>query len=220
MSSELEIVIVDDASTDGSGALADKLALAHPEIKVIHHLINRKLGGSLRSGFAAASKEWILYMDSDLPIKMDDALDAIPLTEQANVIIGWRKCRAESRRRALMSKVYNHMVRRIFDLRVRDVNFSFKFFRREMLDRIFLTSEGSFIDAELLLEMKRVGAQFAEIGLNYYPRVTGTSTLGSNRELLRYRMEAHGRAVHDLSGERRRLWLERLDQSSSEVSIS
>jgi len=47
---DLEIVVVDDASTDGCGALADSLALKHPELKVIHNERNRKLGGTLRTG--------------------------------------------------------------------------------------------------------------------------------------------------------------------------
>ena len=96
-------------------------------------------------------------MDSDLPIRMDDASNAVPLTDEADLVIGWRKSRAESWRRDVFSRIYNWMIRRLFGLHVRDVNFAFKLFRRELLDRILLTSEGSFIDAELLLEMKRIG---------------------------------------------------------------
>jgi glycosyltransferase involved in cell wall biosynthesis len=224
---ELEIVIVDDASTDGCGAIAEQLALDHPEVKVLHHSVNRKLGGALKTGFAAATKEWVLYIDSDLPIKMDDTLNAVPLTDKANVVIGWRKSRAESWRRILLSGIYNWIIRRFFCLHVRDVNFAFKLVRRELLDDILLTSEGSFIDAELLLEMKRIGAQIAEIGMDYYPRVAGVSTLASNHvvfvmlgEMFRYRMEAHGRTTDNFGGKRRRLWFEQRDQSGNRVSIS
>ena len=154
---KIEVIVVDDASTDGCGAIADTLAERHPEVHVIHHKRNRKLGGSLQTGFNAATMEWVLYMDSDLPIKMDDALNAVPLTDEADVVIGWRKSRAESWRREFISKVYNWMIRTMFDLHVTDVNFAFKLFRREFLDQIILTSEGSFIDAELLLEMQRGG---------------------------------------------------------------
>jgi glycosyltransferase involved in cell wall biosynthesis len=224
---ELEIVIVDDASTDGCGEIADQLALDHPEVRVRHHPVNRKLGGALKTGFAAATKEWVLYIDSDLPIRMDDALNAIPLTEEADVIIGWRKSRAESWRRTVMSGIYNWMIRGLFDLHVRDVNFAFKLVRRELLDRILLTSEGSFIDAELLLEMKRIGAQITEIGMDYYPRVAGVSTLASNHvifvilgEMFRYRMEAHGRTADNFGGKRRRLWFEQRNQSRNRISIS
>lgn len=69
---DFEIVVVDDASIDGCGELADQLALVHPELRVIHQPVNRKLGGTLRTGFAEARKDSILYMDSDLPLDFDD----------------------------------------------------------------------------------------------------------------------------------------------------
>lgn len=227
MASELEVIVVDDASTDGCGGIADRLADEHPEVRVIHHLYNRKLGGALKTGFAATTKEWVLYMDSDLPIHMDDALLAVPLTERADIVIGWRKSRAESRRREIISWVYNRMIRYFFNLYVTDVNFAFKLFKQSFLDRILLTSEGSFIDAELLLEMKREGARFAELGLDYYPRVAGVSTLASNsviikilREMISYRLEAYGRSTDNFSGERRRLWLEQRSEPGDRVSVS
>lgn len=224
---DLEIVIVDDASTDGCGGIADRLADEHPEVKVLHHAHNRKLGGSLKTGFDAATKEWILYMDSDLPIRMDDALQAVPLTDNADIVIGWRKSRAESKKREVMSKIYNNMIRIFFNLHVIDVNFAFKLFDRSFYKNSLITSEGSFIDAELLLEMQRNGARFAELGMDYYPRVAGVSTLASNSvvlkilvEMIKYRVEAYGKTAENFSGERRRLWAERRDKSRDFSSVS
>jgi glycosyltransferase involved in cell wall biosynthesis len=182
---DIEIIVVDDASTDGSGGIIDRLADEHREVRAIHHKRNRKLGGALKTGFAVATKEWVLYMDSDLPVRMNEVLQAAALSNNADIVIGWRILRAESRWREFMSRVYNGMIRCFYGLRVRDVNFAFKLFRRSFLDRITLRSEGSFIDAELLLEMKRAGARFAEIGMHYYPRVAGKSTLGSPRVVLK-----------------------------------
>ena len=179
MTDDLEIVVVDDASTDGCGALADKLALAHPEVKVMHHAKNRKLGGSLRTGFAAATKDWVLYIDSDLPIQMDDALTALPPAETADMVIGNRHGRAEGIKLEVMSFVYNRLIRMLFGLSVRDVNFAFKLFRRAILEQITLQSEGSFIDAELLIETHNAGFAIAEIPLRYYERTAGVSTLAS-----------------------------------------
>lgn len=179
ITSNLEIVVVDDASTDGCGALADTLALTHPEMRVIHHQKNRKLGGSLRTGFAAATKDWVLYIDSDLPIQMDDALAATPSTQNADMVIGNRQGRAEGPKREIMSWVYNRLIRVLFGLSVRDVNFAFKLFRRAILEQITLQSEGSFIDAELLIETHNAGFTIAEIPLRYYERTAGVSTLAS-----------------------------------------
>ena len=132
----VEVVVVDDASTDGCGEIADRLAREHPEVQIVHHPCNRKLGGALRSGFAAARHAWILYMDSDLPIKMDDALQALPLAENADIVIAWRISRAESKRREVMSWVYNRLIRWGMGLRVRDVNFAFKLFKRSYYQKI------------------------------------------------------------------------------------
>ncbi len=180
ITSDLEIVIVDDASTDGCGALADQLARRHPELKVVHHAKNRKLGGALRTGFAAATKDWMLYIDSDLPIQMDDALKAVPLTADADMVIGNRQGRAEGPKREIMSFVYNRLIRVLFGLKVRDVNFAFKLFRRAILEQITLQSEGSFIDAELLIETHKAGFTIAELPMRYYERTAGVSTLASS----------------------------------------
>ncbi len=219
MTPDLEIIVVDDASTDGSGALIDHIAAEHPQVHPIHHPVNRRLGGALKTGFAAASKEWIVYIDSDLPIRMDDAPKAVLLTEKADVVIGWRKSRAESWRRSILSWGYNHLIRFAFDLQVRDVNFAFKLFRRSLYKRSLLISEGSFIDAELLLEVQRQGAYIAEIGLDYYPRVAGESKLASFAvilkilsEMFQYRVTRYGKVSENLGSKRRRLWLEQTNQ--------
>ncbi len=200
MAPQLEIIVVDDASTDGCGALADELARRHPEMVALHHPVNRKLGGALRTGFAAATQEWVLYIDSDLPIDMTNALRALPLTQSADMVIGNRQGRAEGPRREMMSWVYNRLIRVVFGLNVHDVNFAFKLFRRAVLEQITLQSEGSFIDAELLIETQKAGFRIAELPLQYHPRVAGVSTLASGgvvvtilREMLSYARAASRR---------------------------
>jgi len=177
-----EIVVVDDASSDGTGALAEELAREDPRIKVVHNSSNRKLGGSLRAGYAAASKELVLYTDADLPFDLQELGRAVRLLEyqQADVLAAYRFDRtSEGLLRTLYSIVYNLLIRALFGLRIKDVNFSFKLFRRELLDRIPLKSEGSFIDAEFLIRARRAGANIIQIGVDYFPRSRGISTLSS-----------------------------------------
>jgi len=99
------------------------------------------------------------------------------MIEEADMVIGYRLMRTESLRRKFQSKIYNWLIRLMFGLKVKDVNFAFKLFKREIIQKITLQSEGSFIDAELLIEAKRLGYKIKEIGLMYYPRAAGVSTL-------------------------------------------
>lgn len=194
---DYEIIIVDDASTDSSGAIADRLAAEDRHVRVVHHPVNRKLGGALKTGFAAARKEYILYMDSDLPIRMDEVPPAFGPLKGSDMVIGYRLDRPDGIRRKILSFVYNSMVRALFGLKVRDVNFSFKLFKRSILMDIWLESEGSFIDAELLLETKRHGYTIAEHGFHYRPREAGESTLSGMPIILKIfkEMDAYRRRL-------------------------
>jgi glycosyltransferase involved in cell wall biosynthesis len=175
-----EIVIVNDGSTDATGTLADRLATTNSQVRVVHHAHNRGLGGALATGFHAANGEILAYCDSDLPFDMQTLKAAYTLmqAEQADVVAGYRLGReGEGFRRKLYSVVYNRLIRTLFGLRVRDVNFSLKLFRRALIERDGFHSTGSFIDAEILLRAHRYGFRIAQLGVDYTPRTRGISTL-------------------------------------------
>src|SRR5438067_5670118 len=96
---DYEIVIVDDASVDASPRIVAERAAENPRIRMLRHEKNRKLGGALRTGFAAATKDVVLYMDADLPFDPDvlgRALRAMHVTG-ADVIAGYRHDRTMER---------------------------------------------------------------------------------------------------------------------------
>jgi glycosyltransferase involved in cell wall biosynthesis len=179
---DFEILVVDDASTDRSPDLVRRAAAGDPRIKVIRHPVNRKLGGSLKTGFAAASKGLVLYMDADLPFDPQDigrAIRALELT-RADMIAGYRLDRTtEGWLRTVYSYLYNFLIGVLFGWPHRDINFSFKLMRREVIEAIELRSEGSLIDAELVVKAKNLGFVIQQIGLDYFPRSRGRSTLSS-----------------------------------------
>ena len=74
---DYEIIVIDDKSTDRTGEIADAMAAADPRVRVIHHERNRKLGGSMKTGFAAATGDLVLYTDADLPFDMHDLPRAV-----------------------------------------------------------------------------------------------------------------------------------------------
>jgi glycosyltransferase involved in cell wall biosynthesis len=179
---DYEILIVDDASTDGSARIVNEAAALNPRIRMIRHAVNRKLGGSLKTGYSATSKELVLYMDADLPFDPDvigRAIRALDVTG-ADMIAGYRLDRtSEGFRRTLYSYVYNALIGVLFGWPHRDINFSFKLMRRRVLEAIELKSEGSLIDAELIVKAKNHGFAIQQMGLDYFPRIRGQSKLSS-----------------------------------------
>lgn len=178
----VEIVAVDDGSTDGTGALLDALAEADRRIHPVHHGVNRGLGAALRSGFEAADGEWVFYTDADLPVDpavCERALRAAALHD-ADIVSCYRLDRTgEGLRRAVLSAGYNAAVRVVTRLSLRDVNFAAKLVRRSAVIEHLPTSDSLFFDAELLARAQRHGATVQQIGVDYFVRSRGTSTLSS-----------------------------------------
>jgi len=183
-----EIIIVDDASTDSSARIVTRLAAADPHIRVLHHEKNRKLGGTLRTGFAAATMDLVFYMDADIPFDPDvlgRAIRAMELTD-ADMIAAYRHDRTmEGFKRGLYTLVYNGLIGVLFGWPHRDINFSFKLMKRSVLEAIELKSEGSLIDAELVVKAKNRGFTIQQMGIDYFPRTRGQSNLGSFKVVLK-----------------------------------
>lgn len=190
---DYELIIVNDASTDDTGKIADKLAANDPRVRVVHHDVNRKLGGSMKTGFAAAEGDLVLYTDADLPFDMHDVHRAIRLLRyyDADIVSAYRFDRTgEGYIRTVYSFFYNMLVRVLFGVRMRDINFAFKICRTRIFEHVNLKSEGSFIDAELMVRAKKLGYTVIQFGTDYFPRTRGVSTLSSPRVIVKILRES------------------------------
>lgn len=190
--SGFEIVLVDDASTDGTAEICDSLAATRDEVVVRHHERNRTLGATLRTGFEAASGDYLIYTDADLPFDLGELHKAFRLLRyyDADLICAYRFSRAgEGLTRLVYSHAYNLLIRCAFGLKVRDVNFAAKVLKREVIDKVELESEGSFIDAELLVRAASAGFDTIQFGVDYFPRRHGQSTLSSPTTIWRMLLE-------------------------------
>ncbi len=179
---DYELIVVDDASTDRTAAIADRLADEDERVRVVHHARNRKLGGAIKTGFATASGDVILYTDADLPFDMAELPRAVRLLREydADIVSAYRFDRTgEGYLRSIYTFVYNLLIRTLFDVKARDINFAFKLCRARVFDHVELRSEGSFIDAELVIRATRLGYEMLQFGVDYFPRTRGVSTLSS-----------------------------------------
>lgn len=190
-----EIVVVDDASTDRTVELLERLGREVDFLRTIRLPVNTRFAGALKRALLEATGEVLFYTDADLPIDMADLRAALPLLEGADVVAGYRLNRDEGLLRAINSYGYNLLISSLFDLGVRDVNFAFKLFRREVIAAVDAKSDSSFIDAEILLEARRKGFNITQTSVRYHPRVAGVSTLSGAgivarcaRDALAYRL--------------------------------
>ncbi|MGH2357423.1 MAG: glycosyltransferase family 2 protein [Candidatus Limnocylindria bacterium] len=200
----VEVLVVDDGSTDRTPALADALAAADARV-VIHHQPNRGYGGALKAGFANARGSLICFSDGDLQFDLSEMRLLLERLDDArrpvDAVIGYRIKRRDPPHRIFIAKTYNAVVSLAFGLRVRDIDCAMKLFRREVFDGLRLDSDGPFLSAELLIKLRARGGRMAQVGVNHYPRMAGTNTGASFRKILR--------TLRDLARLRRALWFDR-----------
>jgi glycosyltransferase involved in cell wall biosynthesis len=184
----IEVLIVDDGSTDRTAELADDLAAADPRVRV-HHQPNRGYGGALRAGFEHASGELIGFSDGDLQFDLAEMSRLLERLDEAgrpvDVVIGYRIKRRDPPHRIFIAKTYNAIVSALFGLRVRDIDCAMKLLRREVFEGLRLDTDSPFLSAELLIKLRARGERIAQVGVNHYPRAAGTNTGASFRKILR-----------------------------------
>lgn len=208
----LQILVVDDGSPDGTGGVADALASAHRgRVSVLHRTGPRGLGLSYIDGMQAALRTdatHICQMDADLshnPLDIPRLLDA---SASADLVIGSRYVtggRVENwpHRRILMSTVANLYVRAITRLRVRDCTSGFRCWRREAVERLPLDrilSNGYAFLVELTWEAAFAGCHIAELPITFVDRREGASKISSTvlveSVIMPWRLAIRGRRRH------------------------
>ena len=195
---EIEVVIIDDGSTDGTGKIADGLSSRDSRIRVVHHPVNKGYGAALKSGFNAARLDWVFYSDSDGQFDLSEVALLLPFTADFDAIIGYRTQRSDHAVRKVNTLILAVLVRAVFKLHVRDVDCAFKLVRRRCLEDIGpLSSDGAMISTELLVKLQRAGARVAEVGVSHYPRTAGKPS-GANPKVI-------ARALRELISLRRSL---------------
>jgi glycosyltransferase involved in cell wall biosynthesis len=179
-----EVVIVDDGSPDRSGEIADALARENPSVRVIHHPRNLGYGAAVRTGLAACRYEFICMTDGDDEYEVDDFRKLLRLRDSYDLVITFRYKRIYSGRRILMSKVYNALLRFLFDTRFRDVSTGLRLVRKSVVDDLALEAESPFIGAEIAIKTMFKGYRVGEAGIQTFPRRFGKGSSTTFRNVL------------------------------------
>lgn len=182
---DVEVIIVNDGSSDGTAAAADQLAAEYPQVKAVHHLQNRGYGAALQSGFAAATKDFVFYTDGDGQFDVNELPALLPLIETSDIVSGYRLNRQEGTLRKLNAWAWGKLVCFVFHLKLKDIDCAFKLYKRRIFDEIELCSTGALIDTEILARAQRRGYTITQIGVHHYPRTAGEATGANLKVILR-----------------------------------
>ncbi|MBL8104285.1 MAG: glycosyltransferase family 2 protein [Anaerolineales bacterium] len=176
VSNDFEIVVVNDGSADYTTTVLDEMRNRYPELRIIHHPVNKGYGAALRSGFKAATKDWVFYTDGDSqynPLELPLLVSA--LHEGADAANGYKLSRNDSILRTIIGRAYHNLVKIFFGIRIRDVDCDFRLIPRRILNEIELESVSGAICLEMVKKIEDAGYVFAEVPVNHYSRKYGVS---------------------------------------------
>lgn len=187
-----EVIIVNDGSKDRTAAIADRLAAEIPQVRVVHHPVNRGYGAALQSGFRAAAKELVFYTDGDSQFDISELSSILPLIEKCDIVSCYRVNRQDGPIRKLNAWCWTRLVCFLFSLHLRDIDCAFKLYKRRIFDDMPLLSTGAAIDTEILARASRKGYTILQTGVHHYPRTAGSQTGANPKVILRAFKELFG----------------------------
>ncbi len=172
-----EILIVDDGSHDGTGALADSLAVRFQAVRVVHHPTNRGIGGAFVTAAAQAHGEWMILIPADLALHPDELQRYIHAAPGADIVVGLRSDRSDyTLLRRLISYTNIFLVRTLFNMPLRQFQY-ISMYRMEVLRAIEIEYwRSAFFLAEILIKARDRGAKLVEVEIQYAPRLAGKPT--------------------------------------------
>jgi len=184
----VDMLVVDDNSPDGTGKLADELALKHPQVRVLHRQTKDGLGRAYIAGFKWAldrGYEFIFEMDGDFSHSPDDIPKFLAAAQEADLVLGSRYCNGIRvinwpLTRLMLSLGAGKYVRIITGMRISDPTGGFKCFRRRALlalDLDAVRSNGYSFQIELTHKLWRDGWKIAEVPIIFTDRFLGTSKM-------------------------------------------
>ncbi|MBC7909553.1 MAG: glycosyltransferase family 2 protein [Pyrinomonadaceae bacterium] len=173
----LEIIIVDDCSTDKTGQIASQLSTAHPQVSYIRHEKNAGKTAALRTGFALTRGEIVIVQDADLEYDPEEICEVIqPIIEgRADVVYGSRFLVRKAARvlyfyHYLANKGLTFISNALTNHNMTDVETGYKAFRGEIIRNMIIVSSGFGFEIEVTAKIAKLGCAIYEVPISYYGR--------------------------------------------------
>lgn len=179
-----ELIIVDDGSTDGMGALADQLAEGQPRVRVVHHATNLGLGGGYRTGFREARGEWLTFFPADAQFPAEIISAFYKHTPNVDMILGFLPNRDSDALGKALSLIERVLYKAMFKSFPRFQGIMM--FRRRMLGELPLVSDGRgwAVVMELVLRASRGPYRLLSVPTEVRPRLSGTSKVANVKNIV------------------------------------
>jgi glycosyltransferase involved in cell wall biosynthesis len=184
--SDFEVIVTNDGSRDATGDILADLQAREPQLnlRVVAHERNRGYGAALASGFDAARKDLIFMTDGDKQFDVAELSGFLPAMDaQTDLVIGWRRKRADPLMRKLNALGWKTLVNSLFGYTARDVDCAFKLFRRRVWESLTVHARGATFSAEFLIKARRLGFRVKEQPVGHFPRTAGSPT-GARPEVI------------------------------------
>ncbi len=186
LAERFEVVVVDDGSTDGSGALATELAdRLGMELLIVRHQRKSGYGITVGDGLRAARREFLAFTDADGQFEVADFAMLIPLLDGADLVGGWRETREDAAMRSVVSWVFNTLVLLLYRLPYKDLDCAMKVMRREVMDSLDLRARSALMNTELYYKARHAGWRIAQHPVPHHPRRAGRRSGARPRAIAR-----------------------------------
>ena len=176
---DFELIIVNDASADKTGTIADELSRRLPEVDVAHHESNRGIGGAFKTGISKGTKDYVMFVPVDNPLEVDDLQAYLCRMGICDIIVGYRAERVGYTSFArFASFVYNRLlVPLLFNIGITDVNWIQAYRRQLFADGVLsYENEGLFWLVEVLVNARSQRLIIAEVPSKMKKRLHGKAT--------------------------------------------
>ena len=173
-----EILVIDDGSRDNTRVILNHLKKEISNLRLILHKTNMGYGKSISDGIRAAKGHHIITLDSDGQFDIYEMpLFLSKIKMGYDIVAGYRKRKKDTFLKVLANKVLNNIVRYLFKIRIKDVNCSFRIYKKGIFKRINMEASHFILPTEILIKANTLSYKIAEIGITHSYREKGKSSI-------------------------------------------